>query len=409
MSSDTVKPMVQPALRHDPTAPGGPPADVLAAARLLRAPLRADATVPRGQPRPATARLLVTAGPSRGAEFSLIEPFATVGRARRNAVVIADVSVSRQHFRLEKRNGRWILLDSGSGNGTCVNRQQVRRRRLRHGDEIAIGDSVLRFLEPGGVIVWEPAGRTPPRLRCARGSLHAALAAAMILLVAASLVRRQRVAMDVEAEQRRASMHALARQKLQEGLSLIGEGRPDEGRARLSLAAELDGEDVEIARALQPPAGEAAPAVAAPVAAQATSAPGRAVATRHPRSPAKAPVEVRSDRSVTQSELDGRRALAERHLLAARDVALDDDLPRAAAHLRAALESDPQNEAARVDMERVAERVRELYVRSYVAKDADPETARAGFALVVRASSAGDELAAKAAHWLEKLDARGSR
>jgi len=106
---------------------------------------------------------------------------------------------------------------------------------------------------------------------------------------------------------------------------------------------------------------------------------------------------------------DGKRALAERHLLAARELRSEEDLPRAAAHLRAALESDPENAAARLEMERVVERVREIYLRAYVAKDEDPETARSGFARVAGALPAGDELAEKAARWLERLDGRALR
>jgi hypothetical protein len=238
----------------------------------------------------------------------------------------------------------------------------------------------------------------------------------MLLVVAAALIRRQRAASDAEAAERRGTMRALARQKLQEGLALLKDGRAGEGRARLLVAAELDGQDTEIARALEslvPEARPVAPAAAAREAAPAQGAMGRpsapiVMAASSARRPAAAP-RVAGDAAVGQSELDGRRALGQRHLLAARELSRDEDLPGAAAHLRAALENDPENATARVEMDRVAERVREIYLRAYVGKDDDPEDARAGFALVARALPAGDELAARASHWLEKLDARSPR
>jgi len=55
------------------------------------------------------------------------------------------------------------------------------------------------------------------------------------------------------------------------------------------------------------------------------------------------------------------------------------------------------------------ERVREIYLRAYVAKDEEPEAARNGFARVAGALPAGDELAEKAERWLERLHGRGLR
>jgi hypothetical protein len=340
-------------------------------------------------------------------------------------VVIADISVSREHLRLEKRRRRWALIDVASGNGTSVNGRAVQRRLLRHGDEIAIGDTVLRFLEPGGVIVWRSGGRgrfARPGVRWGRPAIHAALVAAMLLIVLAALVRRQRVAAEVRSQQHRAAMHALARQKLEEGNALLKEGRVGEGRARLLLASELDGDDAEIARALESPAmeGPPAPAVSQPPSSVMSAAHGPAAATPPAAAAKPAAAVVRASRPTQrtiaaaspapeQIDLAGRRALAERHLIAAREFSREDDLPSAASHLRAALENDPANAAAREELAGVAERVREVYLRAYVAKEDDPDAARAGFALVLRSLPAGDELAARAGHWLEKLETRTQR
>jgi type III secretion system (T3SS) inner membrane Yop/YscD-like protein len=400
------------ARRPDPTSPGVPSPGLLAAAAERYTAVSVDATAPFAARRTANARLLVTAGPSKGSEFAVVGAVVTVGRAARNAVVISDISVSRQHLRLEQKGRGWFLVDSASGNGTCVNGHVVRRRGLRDGDEIAIGDTALRFLEPGGVIVWRDAERSARSLaRRRRVCLHGALAVAVVLVVAAAFIRRHRALDEAEGEQRRNGLHALARQKLQEGNALLKEGRRAEARAALMVSAELDGADAEIARALQSFEAEAhaaGPSAAVPDTVATVSASAAAAKPSHFSRESQVPAASASQ-AADVPEGDGKRALAERHLLAARELRSEEDLPRAAAHLRAALDSDPENAAAHLEMERVVERVREIYLRAYVAKDEEPEAARNGFARVAGALPAGDALAEKAARWLERLDGRGPR
>jgi len=400
--------------RPDPTSPGCPSPEVLAAAAEGCATGSVDATAPFPARRTANARLLVTAGPWKGREFAVVGAVVTVGRAARNAIVISDISVSRQHLRLEQGSRGWLLVDSASGNGTCVNGHIVRRRGLRDGDEIAIGDTALRFLEPGGVIVWRDAAERSTRslARRRRVCLHGAMALAVVLVVAAAFLRRQRALDEAEAQQRRNGLHALARQKLEEGLALLKEERRGEARAALMVAAELDGSDAEIARALQSfeaDARAAGPSAVVPETVTTVTASAAAATPSHFSRGSQVPAAASASQAAGVPEGDGKRALAERHLLAARALRSDEDLPRAAAHLRAALESDPENAAARLEMDRVVERVREIYLRAYVAKDEEPEAARNGFARVAGALPAGDELAEKAERWLERLQGRGLR
>src|SRR4051794_24875826 len=95
------------------TDPGGPSPEVLAKARKIRpgdapdAPVKAgpgDATLVydknKGRARLPVAeqpRLVVTAGPRKGAEHSLADDNTTIGRGSDNVLVIPDISVSRQH------------------------------------------------------------------------------------------------------------------------------------------------------------------------------------------------------------------------------------------------------------------------------------------------------------------------
>src|SRR5437899_6407345 len=349
VSSDTVKPMRMPVFAQrpgprigrgrDPTDPGGPSPEVLAAALAAcssRNAPRADATVlSGGERRPATARLLVTAGPHKGAEFRIAEPLTTLGRAATNAIVIPDISISREHLAVEKKGDAFVLVDRESGNGTRVNGRWRRRRPLRHGDEIEIGDSTLCFLAPGGVIACAPM-RVHPRGRqgCStaapRVSVLAALSLAIVLVVAAAFVRRQRMTGQFEAQAHREAARAVALRKLEEGIALVKQGRFAEGRGRLAVAAELEGADAEIARAIQAAIAEeeraaAAESRVAPRPPAATPAEGtHAPPGAHPiwrtsprRRRARDAAADLARAGTVSAEQEGRRALAARHLLAA--------------------------------------------------------------------------------------------
>ncbi|HTS36491.1 MAG TPA: sigma 54-interacting transcriptional regulator [Candidatus Solibacter sp.] len=92
-------------------------------------------------------RLLAVAGPLKDSTIPLPDGEATLGRDPTNAVAVIDPSVSRRHcqFRREE-DGRFQVRDLASRNGTQLNGQTVQEQWLRHGDEIAVGDSVFRFL-----------------------------------------------------------------------------------------------------------------------------------------------------------------------------------------------------------------------------------------------------------------------
>ena len=92
-------------------------------------------------------RLLVIAGPSKDSTIPLPDGEATLGRDPTNAVAMADASVSRKHCLLRREeDGRFQIKDLDSRNGTLVNGLAVKEQWLRHGDEIATGDSVFLFL-----------------------------------------------------------------------------------------------------------------------------------------------------------------------------------------------------------------------------------------------------------------------
>ena len=94
------------------------------------------------------------------ARHPLDKPLVTMGRGSRCDIVLDDSSgVSRLHAQILMADGEVMLEDMGSRNGTFVNSKIVKRRTLRPGDRIAIGDYRLHYLQAPRVAADEaPAG-----------------------------------------------------------------------------------------------------------------------------------------------------------------------------------------------------------------------------------------------------------
>lgn len=82
-----------------------------------------------------------------GARFELRRSPLRIGRALDNDVVLADPRVSRFHAEIRHEDGRYVLYDLGSTNGTLVDGRAVERCPLRDGAEIMLGGSRLTFRE----------------------------------------------------------------------------------------------------------------------------------------------------------------------------------------------------------------------------------------------------------------------
>jgi hypothetical protein len=91
--------------------------------------------------------LVIRAGGGRvGQSFPLTGEHMSVGRSPDAEVFLDDVTVSRDHAVLVHRHGGWFLDDSGSLNGTYVNRKRIDSHRLEDGDELQIGKYKLTYL-----------------------------------------------------------------------------------------------------------------------------------------------------------------------------------------------------------------------------------------------------------------------
>ncbi|MEM1030778.1 MAG: FHA domain-containing protein [Myxococcota bacterium] len=74
------------------------------------------------------------------------QPEVTIGRVKGNDVLLPKGNVSKRHARLILRDGRYIVTDLKSTNGTYVNHRRITHATLvREGDRIYIGDFVIRI------------------------------------------------------------------------------------------------------------------------------------------------------------------------------------------------------------------------------------------------------------------------
>ena len=94
------------------------------------------------------ALLIVKRGPNAGARFLLDRDVASAGRHPDSDIFLDDITVSRRHAEVRREGGEFRIADTGSLNGTYVNRQPVDTATLANHDEIQIGKFRLVFLTP---------------------------------------------------------------------------------------------------------------------------------------------------------------------------------------------------------------------------------------------------------------------
>src|SRR5215831_15254888 len=92
-----------------------------------------------------TVTFQVLEGIDKGRVYREMTTPVTIGREEGNGLRLNDERVSRFHAKVQHDNGEIILTDLESTNGTRVNGNVVQIRRLRAGDRIGLGRSLLLF------------------------------------------------------------------------------------------------------------------------------------------------------------------------------------------------------------------------------------------------------------------------
>lgn len=113
---------------------------------LYGATVHADLPLnPQQEPHPLSAsaqgnpEFMIRQGPYLFGSIVIDAPDFVVGRSNCCAICLPDVSVSRQHFRIQLSHQGYILRDLESGNGTTVNGQQTISTVLHDQDRIRAG------------------------------------------------------------------------------------------------------------------------------------------------------------------------------------------------------------------------------------------------------------------------------
>ena len=96
------------------------------------------------------ALLVVTRGPNAGSQFLIEKEVTTLGRHPESDIFLDDITVSRRHAEIRRKNGSFFVHDMGSLNGTYVGRNRVDNTQLANGDELQVGKFKLFFFAGQG-------------------------------------------------------------------------------------------------------------------------------------------------------------------------------------------------------------------------------------------------------------------
>lgn len=89
--------------------------------------------------------LTLSRGRALVAHYRFGSPIVSIGREVDQDIVIDNASVSREHCRIRREEGGFVVHDLGTPNGTTVNGRAAVLQKLAEGDEIGIGEFVLIF------------------------------------------------------------------------------------------------------------------------------------------------------------------------------------------------------------------------------------------------------------------------
>ncbi len=103
--------------------------------------------------------LRVISGADRGRVYRELAMPITIGREEGNMVQLNDERISRYHVKIQEDDGRLVITDLDSTNGTRVNGHVCSLKILRYGDTISVGRTVLLVGTREQVAEWFDGNR----------------------------------------------------------------------------------------------------------------------------------------------------------------------------------------------------------------------------------------------------------
>ncbi len=96
---------------------------------------------------PSGFALRFISGKYQGGEYPLpSEKEIVIGRGGELDIVLVEDMVSRKHAKITMQQGKIVIQDLGSTNGTFVNGEKIKRAKLKEGDRVLIGTSILKLI-----------------------------------------------------------------------------------------------------------------------------------------------------------------------------------------------------------------------------------------------------------------------
>ncbi len=99
---------------------------------------------------PGQGLLVIMRGSEAGSKFLLDKDITSCGRHPSSDIFLDDITVSRRHAEILREGSRFLVKDTGSLNGSYVNRERVDVAELVSGDELQIGKFKLMFFTAPG-------------------------------------------------------------------------------------------------------------------------------------------------------------------------------------------------------------------------------------------------------------------
>jgi len=93
---------------------------------------------------PKAIKLVFTAGSLKGHSQVVFEKLTSLGRQRRNEIVLSDRGISNRHAEIRRGPDGFVLVDVGSKNGTFLNGRLILRNPIEPGDQVRIGKTVIQ-------------------------------------------------------------------------------------------------------------------------------------------------------------------------------------------------------------------------------------------------------------------------